>query len=363
MTAPPGTSYSNVTGDRMTGDFMVAKNPDPDSSLPYLLLIPLGDQPIVLKARDMWPRTGKVYCHRADGWPHDAEIVEQVPVRSCVRRGAAIDLVLDRGRENRSQLVMAQAKGRQVIFWQTARTAKQARPNVAVPSARAHGVAELEIIVDSHERYAYSFKEQQVTTRRAALVAGDYGIVQGEQLFASVERKSMSDLVGSLTGGKLRYQLSDLAALPHAALVVEDRYAEVFRLAHVRPAVVLDGLAECQIRYPNVPIVFCDTRQLAQEWTYRFLAAAWHAAQQEDAAEGIVAGLATASAVPSAPPRRRTIAAGDPSPAEVRAWAVSQGYVVSDRGRVKRELISAFLAARSGAAAQDEPERGGPHSK
>ena len=25
---------------------------------------------------------------------------------------------------------------------------------------------------------------------------------------------------------------------------------------------------------PNVPVVFCETRQLAEEWTYRFLAAA-----------------------------------------------------------------------------------------
>ena len=37
--------------------------------------------------------------------PEEPEIVERTPVRSCVRRGAAIDLVLDRGRENRSQVL------------------------------------------------------------------------------------------------------------------------------------------------------------------------------------------------------------------------------------------------------------------
>jgi hypothetical protein len=315
----------------MADEFLVARNPDADSSLPFLLRIPLGDGGIVLKARETWPRTGKVYCHRADGWPDDAEVVERVPVRSCVRRGASIDLVLDRSRENRSQLVMTQAKGRQVIFWQTARTAKQARPNVAVPSARAPGTTVLEIVVDSHERYAYSFKDQQVTTRRTALTAGDYAVVHDEQVAAAVERKSLQDLVSSLTTGKLRYQLADLAALPHAALVVEDRYAEVFRLQHVRPAVVLDGLAECQVRYPNVPIVFCETRRLAQEWTYRFLAAAGHAAEQEAAAGEVVASLA--------PPL-------EPAPAEVRAWAVAHGYVVAERGRIKRELVAAYRAAR-----------------
>jgi len=57
-------------------------------------------------------------------------------------------------------------------------------------------------------------------------------------------------------------------------VVVEDRYSQLFRLEHVRPAVVADGLAELQIRWPSIPIVFCETRPLAEEWTYRYLAAA-----------------------------------------------------------------------------------------
>lgn len=121
-------------------DFLIARNPDGDSSLPYLLRIPLGANGFVLKARDTWPRTAKIFCHREAWWPSDAEIVERVPVRSCVRRGAAIDLVLDRSRENRSQFVLTRIRGgREAIFWQSARTAKLARPNVSLPSARAHG--------------------------------------------------------------------------------------------------------------------------------------------------------------------------------------------------------------------------------
>src|SRR5438445_10247324 len=101
--------------------FRVARNPDPESTLPYLISLPLPAGALVLKARDAWPRTAKVYCHRADGWPNDAEVVEEVPVRSCVRRGVAVDLVLDRPRENRSQLVFTTLQGgREGIFWQTA---------------------------------------------------------------------------------------------------------------------------------------------------------------------------------------------------------------------------------------------------
>ena len=109
---------------------------------------------------------------------------------------------------------------------------------------------------------------------KRALPCGDYGIAAGGRLVASVERKSLADVVTSLTSGKLRYALAELAAVPRAAVVVEDRYSAIFKSGQIRPAQIADGLAELQVRWPNVPIVFCETRQLAEEWTYRFLAAA-----------------------------------------------------------------------------------------
>jgi ERCC4 domain/Lsr2 len=319
-------------------DFVIALNPEEGSTLPYLLRIPLGAQGVVLKARETWPRTSKVYCHRAAEWPDDVEVVERVPVRSCERRGASIDLVLDRGRENRSQFVLTRIRGgREAVFWQTARTNKQARPNVGIPKARAAGLSGLEIVVDSHERYAYSFSHQQVTTTRAALVAGDYGVVNDGRLIASVERKSLADLVSTLTSGKLKYAMADLAALPRAAVVVEDRYSQVFKLERVRPAVVADGLAEVQVRWPSVPIVFCETRHLAEEWTYRFLAAASVALAEADAAEPLVDDWAAAGALAPAPA----------SNVQIRAWAVSQGYGVSDRGRLPAAVVAAYRSAHA----------------
>ena len=62
-----------------TALFEVAANPDPDSTLPFLIRLPLPGGELVLKARDSWPRTAKVYCHRAeDGWPEEPEIIEQI---------------------------------------------------------------------------------------------------------------------------------------------------------------------------------------------------------------------------------------------------------------------------------------------
>jgi hypothetical protein len=276
-------------------DFLIAHNPDDDSTLPYLVRVPLGVDGVVLKVRDTWPRTAKVYCHPSSDWNDGLDVVERVPVRSCVRRGAAIDLVLDRGRENRSQFVFSRARGREVIFWQTARTNRQARPAVTTPTRRSAGGV-LDILVDSHERYPWKFSAQQATTRRQALPAGDYAVEADGQIVAAVERKSLVDLTSTLTGGKLRYLLAALADLPRAALVVEDRYSAVFKSAFVTPGVVVDGLAEAQVRFPAVPIVFCETRPLAQEWTYRFLGAALvHYLDEEGAAR-------RADALPTAGP-------------------------------------------------------------
>jgi hypothetical protein len=254
--------------------FLVARNPDEGSALPYLLSIPIDGGPLVLKSREPWPRTAKVYCHRADAWPDDAEIVEDVEVRDCRRRGKAIDLVLARGRENRSQFVFAAKAGRELIFWQTARTAAGTRPGLRIPARRASGLDELVIAADTRERYAYKFATQQATVTKQALRVGDYGVLDGDVLLAAVERKSIADLAGSLVDGSLAFAMADLATLPRAAVIVDGSYGDIFKLQHVAPGFVADSLARVQVRYPSVPVVFAGTRKLAEEWTFRFLGAA-----------------------------------------------------------------------------------------
>lgn len=260
--------------------FRIARNPEADSTLPYVLWVPMGARPLVVKAKDTWPRTAKVYCHRTE-WPDDAEIVEEVPVRSCTRRGVAIDLVLDRTRENRSQFVVTVLKGgREGIFWQTARTTRKTRPGMRLPTRRsAAGV--LEITVDSRERYAWAFAEQQATTTKAALAVGDYAVHLDGEVVGVVERKKLPELAGNVVDGSLLTTLAALATAPRAAVVVEDRWADVFRLKFVAPSMVTEMLAAAQVRYPTVPIVFCETRPLAQEWAYRFLGAAVRYAEEE----------------------------------------------------------------------------------
>lgn len=260
----------------MDRPFLIARNPDPDSTLPFLLRLPVDPAGLVLRARDSWPRTAKVYCHRAgDSWSEDLEIVQEVEVKSCTRRGVAIDLVLDRGKENRSQFIFTRLKGgREAIFWQTARTAQESRPAVRIPGRRASWLADLEITVDTRERYPYRFSKQQTNTRRAPLPVGDYGVLHGGQVVALVERKSFQDLAKGLSDGGLPFQMADLATYSPAAVVVEDKYSAIFKHKFVAGGTLADLLARVQVRYPSVPIIFCETRPLAEEWTFRFLGAA-----------------------------------------------------------------------------------------
>lgn len=258
----------------MAATFRIARNPEPGSKLPYLLSIPVHGGPLVLKAKDTWPRTSSVFCHRSGEWGDDLELVEELEVVACERRGRAIDLLVDRRRENRSQFVFTTKQGRELIFWQSPRTVGGARPGVRIPSRRASGQDEFTIIVDTRERYPYRFAGQQALVARESLAAGDYGVLVDARCIASVERKSVADLAKSLVDGSLGFLAAELATLDHAAIVVEGRYSDLLELEHVAPGFVLDLVARLQVRYPRVPIVFCGTRKLAEEWTYRFLGAA-----------------------------------------------------------------------------------------
>jgi hypothetical protein len=253
--------------------FVIARNPEADSKLPYLLLLPV-DPGLVLKARDTWPRSARIYCHPygAD-WPEDAVVIEEIPVSSCRRRGPVIDLVLDRSRLARSQFVFTETRGRPAIFWQTQKTARGANPGARIPRARAIPEG-FTILVDTRERYPYRFAGRDVEIERVALAAGDYAVAHGEAMAAAVERKTFENFTASLSDGTLVFQMQRLAEVATAAVVVEGRYSALFKLEHVPSAFIADGLARIQVRYREIPVVFADSRKFAEEWTYRFLPAA-----------------------------------------------------------------------------------------
>ena len=231
-----------------------------------------------LKARETWPRASRVYCHPVPGADIALlEVVERVAVLHCERRGPVVDLVLDRAQNRRAQFVFTTARGRAMIFWQTAKAAANARPGLRVPSRRA--VALEHIVVDTREKYGYSFRARELRIERAALRVGDYAGFIGETCVAVVERKTIDDFCGALVDGSLSFAMADLARLPATAVVVEGTYSQLLRRGFVDGAWLAEIVARLHVRYPTVPIVFVETRALGERWTFDFFAAA--AAERE----------------------------------------------------------------------------------
>lgn len=128
------------------------------------------------------------------------------------------------------------------------------------------------IVIDTRERYPYRFAGRDVTTERRALPAGDYGVSHGDEVIAVVERKSLENLATSFSDGTLAFQMQKLAEFPVAAVVIEGRYSDLFKLNHVSGAWLADMLSRLQVRYREVHVLFADSRKFAEECTYRFLA-------------------------------------------------------------------------------------------
>jgi ERCC4 domain-containing protein len=263
-----------------TGTLVVARNPNEASSLPYLLRLPVtGEGDLVLATKETWPRGRDLFCFQIDAWPEEAEVIEEIPVEGCWRTGAAVHLILRRPANRRSLFVWTQSRGHPVIFWRSQATMRAARPGIRIPQARGLE-AELEIAVDQGERYPWKFSRYSVRTTRRRLPAGDYAVLHEDDVVAVVERKTVVDLAGAATSGDLNLVLADLAQARHSALVVEGRLSDLVKAGQqggVRPGWLLNLLTALQVEHPTVAWMFAETRSLAEDWAYRWLAASLRA--------------------------------------------------------------------------------------
>jgi hypothetical protein len=254
--------------------FWIGRNPG-GSRLPFLLRLPVsGEGRIFLAARETWPRGSDVFCHQVPEWPAEAEVLEDVPVEACWRAGAAVHLVLRRRTNRRSLFVWTKKGDRTLVFWRSEATMRRARPGIRVPLARAFD-EKITIAVDLGERYPWRFAGRGVTTERRRLPVGDYALVGDDEVVAVVERKTPADLATAAVGGQLGLVLAEIGAMRHAALVVEGRLSDALKAGErARPGWLLNVLAALQVEHPRVSWMFAETRQLAEDWAYRWLAAA-----------------------------------------------------------------------------------------
>lgn len=255
--------------------FWIGRNPAAASRLPYLLRLPVsGEGRLFLAARDTWPRGTDVFCYQLPEWPGEAEVIEEVPVEACWRVGAAVHLVLQRRTNRRSLFVWTKKGDRTLVFWRSEASMHRARPGIRVPLARAFD-ERLSIAVDLGERYPWRFAGRDATTERRRLPVGDYALVKDDEIVAVVERKTASDLAGAAVGGQLGLVLAELGQMRHAALVIEGRLSDVLKAGErARPGWLLNVIAALQVEHPRVSWMFAETRQLAEDWAYRWLGAA-----------------------------------------------------------------------------------------
>jgi DNA excision repair protein ERCC-4 len=99
--------------------------------------------------------------------------------------------------------------------------------------------------------------------------AGDY-TYDGAEGIVAFERKSIQDLVGTLTKGRDRFEreLEKARYYQYFAVVIEDRYETVstsYSFSKMNPASVLGSLQAFQLRY-GIDIIFAGNRRYAEDF-------------------------------------------------------------------------------------------------
>jgi ERCC4-type nuclease len=230
-----------------------------------------------------WPGPGQqVFCLREQELdPAEAlESMERVPVVQLSRLGRKLSVVLDRPNRKRCEFLSIQkpaADGSGTIEQVFLRTERGIRAHRSGGRVELRAMPDnLEVVIDSTERYPWTFPGATVTRRK--LASGDYALVKEGLVLAAVERKTLDNLLGEV--GKiqgLHHQLSDLTGLPHAALVIEAEYRDFLNPRKMagrwKPEHLGRVLAELAALHPTLPIIYAGNRKAAAIWTHNFFLA------------------------------------------------------------------------------------------
>jgi DNA excision repair protein ERCC-4 len=121
------------------------------------------------------------------------------------------------------------------------------------------------IVIDTREQEPLVFT--RLESVRGTLITGDYSVVGMEELF-SIERKSISDLVGCCVGqnrARFERELHRLRGYRFKRLTVVGRKEQIEAgqyHANIKAKAVLGTLNAFEVRY-DCPVVFCQTPELA----------------------------------------------------------------------------------------------------
>ena len=128
-------------------------------------------------------------------------------------------------------------------------------------------------VIDSREQLPYSLEPLQ--TVQGTLQTGDYS-VRGLERDLTVERKSVGDLIGCMTGeGRERFtrELERLQAFRHVAIVVEGDWMTLVNGGYrskLNPKSATNSVTSWISKYA-VPFVFVGDREAGQDFVRNFL--------------------------------------------------------------------------------------------
>ena len=136
---------------------------------------------------------------------------------------------------------------------------------------------DITIIVDKREQTPLSFniKDISIPTELGTLQTGDYS-VKGLESKISVERKSLSDLLGCIGNDRERFEreLERISAFETRALVIESTWEEIeagnYYKSKVHPNAVIGSLLSWQEKY-SLPIMMCVDHERTGLMTARLL--------------------------------------------------------------------------------------------
>lgn len=129
----------------------------------------------------------------------------------------------------------------------------------------------LVIQIDSREQLPYLFNDYKTVVRN--LFIGDYGLLNCSDI--AIERKSINDLIGSLTKGRerLEKELQRGSQIPYFALVVEAGLSDLANgkyKSRMLPKSAIQSLLSWSVKY-GTHIFFCESRKYAEKVTLSLL--------------------------------------------------------------------------------------------
>ncbi len=143
------------------------------------------------------------------------------------------------------------------------------------------------IVIDSREQRPYAFTAPSIVS---GLSAGDYSVLALETRIA-IERKSLPDLLQSITRGRARFEreLAKAKSYDRFYVVCECSPSQIIGGrydAQVHPTAAWESICALSVRH--APFIFCESREIAARWTestlLKFAREFWKTAQEMDRA-------------------------------------------------------------------------------